>query len=64
MGFTGLVLLPKIYRKTLTRKETAVQVGDPFLEKLLMEATLECIQKKAPDLNTRYGSRRLVELSQ
>nr|HPM01943.1 phosphoribosylformylglycinamidine synthase subunit PurL [Candidatus Cloacimonadota bacterium] len=27
-------------------KRTAVQVGDPFMEKLLLEATLEVIQKK------------------
>ena len=45
-GIHGASFASKDLSEDSEEERSAVQVGDPFLEKLLMEATLECIQKK------------------
>ena len=45
-GMHGASFASKELSENSEEERSAVQVGDPFLEKLLMEATLECIQKK------------------
>ena len=45
-GIHGASFASKDLSETAEEERSAVQVGDPFMEKLLMEACLECIQKK------------------
>lgn len=45
-GIHGASFASKDLTKESEEKRSAVQVGDPFMEKLLMEASLEAIQKK------------------
>lgn len=45
-GIHGASFASKDLSKESEEKRSAVQVGDPFMEKLLMEASLEAIQKK------------------
>ncbi|TGJ98898.1 phosphoribosylformylglycinamidine synthase subunit PurL [Leptospira langatensis] len=45
-GIHGASFASKDLTKESESKRSAVQVGDPFMEKLLMEASLEAIQKK------------------
>ena len=45
-GVHGASFASKNLSKESESERSAVQVGDPFMEKLLMEATLECIEKK------------------
>ncbi|MDZ4725725.1 MAG: phosphoribosylformylglycinamidine synthase subunit PurL [Leptospira sp.] len=45
-GIHGASFASKDLSKESEEKKSAVQVGDPFMEKLLMEASLEAIQKK------------------
>ncbi|TGM53854.1 phosphoribosylformylglycinamidine synthase subunit PurL [Leptospira biflexa] len=45
-GIHGASFASKDLTKESEEKRSAVQVGDPFMEKLLMEASLESIQKK------------------
>ncbi len=45
-GIHGASFASKDLSKTASEERSAIQVGDPFMEKLLMEASLECIQKK------------------
>lgn len=44
-GIHGASFASKDLSKESEEKKSAVQVGDPFMEKLLMEATLEAIEK-------------------
>lgn len=45
-GIHGATFASDVLSEQSEEKRSAVQVGDPFLEKLLIEATLELIQKK------------------
>ncbi|GBF49649.1 phosphoribosylformylglycinamidine synthase II [Leptospira ryugenii] len=45
-GIHGASFASKDLSKESEEKRSAVQVGDPFMEKLLMEASLEAIQKQ------------------
>ncbi|MDH5717556.1 MAG: phosphoribosylformylglycinamidine synthase subunit PurL [Spirochaetia bacterium] len=45
-GIHGASFASKDLSESSAEERSAVQVGDPFLEKLVMEATLECIEKK------------------
>ncbi len=45
-GIHGASFASKDLSRESEEKRSAVQVGDPFMEKLLMEASLEAIQKK------------------
>jgi len=45
-GIHGASFASKNLSDESEEERSAVQVGDPFMEKLLMEATLECIGKK------------------
>lgn len=45
-GIHGASFASKELSEESAEERSAVQVGDPFMEKLLMEATLECIEKK------------------
>ncbi len=45
-GIHGASFASKNLSEDSEQERSAVQVGDPFMEKLLMEASLECIQKK------------------
>ena len=45
-GIHGATFASDVLSEESEEKRSAVQVGDPFLEKLLIEATLELIQKK------------------
>ncbi len=45
-GIHGASFASKELSETAEKERSAIQVGDPFMEKLLMEASLECIQKK------------------
>ena len=47
MAFMEQHLHPKNYQSHSEEKRPAVQVGDPFMEKLLLEACLELIQNDA-----------------
>ncbi len=44
-GIHGATFASDVLSKESEEKRSAVQVGDPFLEKLLIEATLELIEK-------------------
>jgi phosphoribosylformylglycinamidine synthase len=44
-GIHGASFASKNLSSESTEERSAVQVGDPFMEKLLMEATLECIRE-------------------
>jgi phosphoribosylformylglycinamidine synthase len=44
-GIHGASFASKNLSTQSTEERSAVQVGDPFMEKLLMEATLECIRE-------------------
>lgn len=44
-GIFGASFASKDLSQESSAERSAVQVGDPFMEKLLMEATLECIHK-------------------
>ncbi len=45
-GIHGASFASKELSQESEEERSAVQVGDPFLEKLVMEATLECIRRK------------------
>lgn len=44
-GIHGASMASDVFAKTTSSSKTTVQVGDPFAEKLLMEATLEVLDK-------------------
>ena len=44
-GIHGASFASKDLSETAEEERSAVQVGDPFMEKILMEASLECIEK-------------------
>lgn len=44
-GIHGASMASDVFAKTASSSKTTVQVGDPFAEKLLMEATLEVLDK-------------------
>ncbi|MDH4262891.1 MAG: phosphoribosylformylglycinamidine synthase subunit PurL [Spirochaetia bacterium] len=44
-GIHGASFASKNLSQQSTEERSAVQVGDPFMEKLLMEATIECIRE-------------------
>jgi phosphoribosylformylglycinamidine synthase len=62
-GIHGASFASKNLSKESEEERSAVQVGDPFLEKLLMEATLECIQKKLVLAIQDMGAAGLVSSS-
>ncbi len=62
-GIHGASFASKNLSKESEEERSAVQVGDPFLEKLVMEATLECIQKKLVLAIQDMGAAGLVSSS-
>jgi phosphoribosylformylglycinamidine synthase II len=62
-GIHGASFASKNLSKESEEERSAVQVGDPFLEKLLMEATLECIGKKLVLAIQDMGAAGLVSSS-
>ncbi|MBL8034081.1 MAG: phosphoribosylformylglycinamidine synthase subunit PurL, partial [Leptospiraceae bacterium] len=62
-GIHGASFASKNLSKESEEERSAVQVGDPFLEKLVMEATIECIQKKLVLAIQDMGAAGLVSSS-
>ena len=62
-GIHGASFASKNLSKESEEERSAVQVGDPFLEKLVMEATLECIQKNLVLAIQDMGAAGLVSSS-
>lgn len=59
-GIHGASFASKEISLNHSEERSAVQVGDPFLEKLLMEATLECVQKNLVTAMQDMGAAGLV----
>ena len=55
MAFMELLLHQEIFRMTSADDLPSVQVGDPFQEKLLLEASLEIAETDASCWYARYG---------
>ena len=55
-GIHGATFASEELGEDADEKRPAVQVGDPFMEKLLLEACLELIQNRCTCWNSRYGS--------
>lgn len=62
-GIHGASFASKELSNESAQERSAVQVGDPFMEKLLMEATLECIEKKLVVAVQDMGAAGLVSSS-
>jgi phosphoribosylformylglycinamidine synthase subunit PurL len=62
-GIHGASFASKNLSKESEEERSAVQVGDPFLEKLVMEATLECIQERVVLAIQDMGAAGLVSSS-
>ena len=57
-GIHGASMASAEFDENSEEKKPTVQVGDPFTEKLLMEACLELMKKKINNSNSRYGGSR------
>ena len=62
-GIHGASFASKNLSKESEEERSAVQVGDPFLEKLVMEATIECIKSKLVLAIQDMGAAGLVSSS-
>ncbi len=62
-GIHGASFASKELSNESAEERSAVQVGDPFMEKLLMEATLECLKKKLVVAIQDMGAAGLVSSS-
>lgn len=62
-GIHGASFASKELSNESASERSAVQVGDPFKEKLLMEATLECIQKQLVVAIQDMGAAGLISSS-
>ena len=58
-GIHGATMASAEFDEKSSEKRPAVQVGDPFMEKLLLEACLEVMQTDALDRYSGHGRRRL-----
>ena len=54
-GIHGATFASEELSEKSEAKRPSVQVGDPFTEKLLLEASLEIIRKGYADWNSGYG---------
>ena len=57
-GIHGATMASAEFDEKSAEKRPAVQVGDPFMEKLLLEACLEVMQTDALDRHPGHGRRR------
>lgn len=62
-GIHGASFASKELSNESAEERSAVQVGDPFMEKLLMEATLECIDKNLVVAVQDMGAAGLISSS-
>ena len=54
-GIHGATMASAEFDENSEEKKPTVQVGDPFTEKLLLEACLELMKGKLDYINSRYG---------
>ena len=57
-GIHGATMASASFEADAEEKRPTVQVGDPFAEKLLLEACLELMASGAVDRHSGYGRRR------
>ena len=57
-GIHGATMASAEFDEKSAEKRPAVQVGDPFMEKLLLEACLELMKTDALDRRPGHGRRR------